>query len=601
MKGKFKNFYYQLSIRYKILWSFYLVFFLAIAASFSVLCYKDFQSSRRENCALYQRMADSARSDIEYLQQDVKDLAVYFTVNAQIQKVMSGKKEDYEADPLFWSDEIPVTLIQNVLMIKSQIKTLILYPENGLRPFYFSRDASVHETSLEALKKTDFYQKVCEARGDLVWYSMDEGENGIFIHNRSNKLIMGKLIMDPAQRKELGIVAIGIDRAPVEEICQMDRLSPEESMVVTDWRGRPLVSVGEVPESVLEQAFGYHYQTEEFQKVDDYRVFCSENEESGLRVYYLSPSRIWVAKLWKMIYTPLVLAAVLIICSWPLSLFLSGLIARPLDCLCRSMDAFSNGDFQQRAEVTSKDEVGRLASSFNNMVEEIQRLINQNYISEIRRQESELNVLQAQIHPHFLYNVLDSLYWQAVEMDNQKMGMEILALSNLFRLMLNKGNEEITIEKEFEMIESYLTIQKMRLGKRLEYDVQVGDEILNYKISKLLIQPFVENAVVHGIENSERNGFVQVRASRKGKFLVFTVEDNGVGMDPEEVARILQGERVESKGDEASHYAIINIQERLKLRYKGRAKLEMQSQKNYRTFVRLVIPVEESESNGDAI
>ena len=115
--------------------------------------------------------------------------------------------------------------------------------------------------------------------------------------------------------------------------------------------------------------------------------------------------------------------------------------------------------------------------------------------------ESELAALQAQINPHFLYNTLDSLYWQAMNADNEEIAESILALSQLFRLVLSQGKREVTVGQETELVSRYFQIQKMRFSKRLEYKINVEDSVKKAKIPKLILQPFVENAIVHGFEN----------------------------------------------------------------------------------------------------
>lgn len=296
-----------------------------------------------------------------------------------------------------------------------------------------------------------------------------------------------------------------------------------------------------------------------------------------------------------MLLMPLLIMLLMLVCLWPLSSHLSRLLARPLNRLCDSMDKFRGGDFGQKVAVTSEDEIGQLTRSFNKMAEDIQNLIDQNYVMALREKKSELDILQAQINPHFLYNVLDSLYWRAVDMDNEEMGEEILALSNLFRLVLNQGQDIITVEKEVELVGCYLKIQKMRLETRLDYDIQVDEEILGCKISKLLIQPFVENAVVHGLEDSERGGYVKVRGFRQGDRLLFVIEDNGIGMEQNQADRILEEADKGRIGDHISHYAISNIKERLRLRYQDQYSLEIISKENQGTYVRLSIPFEEEK------
>ena len=135
------------------------------------------------------------------------------------------------------------------------------------------------------------------------------------------------------------------------------------------------------------------------------------------------------------------------------------------------------------------------------MVEDIRTLIDENYVITLREKESELAALQAQINPHFLYNTLNSLYWKAMEEGNGEIAESILALSQLFRLVLNQRKKEVTAGQEIELISRYLQIQKVRFSKRLHYEIVMEESVKKAIIPKLIIQPFEENAIVHGFEN----------------------------------------------------------------------------------------------------
>jgi two-component system sensor histidine kinase YesM len=261
------------------------------------------------------------------------------------------------------------------------------------------------------------------------------------------------------------------------------------------------------------------------------------------------------------------------------------------------MEKFRSGDFNQNVNVTSRDEIGRLAADFNQMVDDIRTLINKNYVMVLKEKEIELNSLQAQINPHFLYKVLDSFYWRVIGTGNDELGEDVLALSRLFRLLLNQGSSEIEVRREIELIENYLKIQKMRFSNRLNFEINVSEDILDYRISKLTLQPFVENAIVHGLEMMGEGGFVRVTGKQENSYMVFTVEDNGIGMNQEDADMLLTAQVPESKkyaDVRVGHYAIRNIKERLALRYGDNYKLEIHSEKKHGTLVRITVPIEES-------
>jgi len=242
------------------------------------------------------------------------------------------------------------------------------------------------------------------------------------------------------------------------------------------------------------------------------------------------------------------------------------------------------------------DEVGEAAACFNQMVDDIKTLINNNYVITLKEKESELNALQAQINPHFLYNTLDSLYWQATNADNAEIAEDILALSQLFRLVLGQGKGIVTVSDERELIDNYLHIQKMRFQKRLDYEINMETEILEAYLPKLIIQPFVENAIVHGFEKAGEQCFISVTGRLKDERIVFCIKDNGVGMNQEQVDAIWNIEdSMRYASQRIGRYAIKNIRERLELKYHDDFRLAIDSLEGIGTTVTIEIPYEKKE------
>jgi two-component system sensor histidine kinase YesM len=290
---------------------------------------------------------------------------------------------------------------------------------------------------------------------------------------------------------------------------------------------------------------------------------------------------------------PVLLGIALLISSGPLSALVSWIISRPLFRLYQSMNRFKGGDFEARVTVKGNDEIAELSETFNRMVAEIRSLIDKNYVIALREKESELNALQAQVNPHFLYNVMDSLYWQAVDSGQDKLSEDILVLSSLFRLILSSGKSEIPVEQEIQIISNYLHIQKMRFSKKLDYEINVEPDILQYFIPKLILQPFVENAIVHGLEQSGEKGRITVSGKMRDGMLCFLIADNGVGMDEEKIEAVLLADQ------RIGYYAIRNVKERMTLRYGAKGTLAIHSQSGEGTEVYITIPAEEGCSYGE--
>jgi two-component system sensor histidine kinase YesM len=598
-EGKNKNSYHWYEkLKNKIIISIYLVLFPVLILSTVLLFMSNYRTIMEEDTQLYQRFTQSVCDDIDYLQKDVVDILTYFAVNADIHKVLISNKEELQDNSLFWTKLTPLSFLQDILAIKSQMKTLILYPENGAEPYYLSRDASVLNMDLEVIRKLPIYSMADQARGDIVWHRVDAYEEGLYIKNRSEKIVACRQLYDLSKKRKLGFLAVSMDASRYTSICQSMLQNYNEGIVILNEKNEEFTRVGEVNDDVVELIRSSEFadassdETQTYFQTGNYYVFCSKSNQTGMIVSYMSPIEIWETKERKGLILPISLAMALLLCAWPLSTLVSRVLTRQTAILSDSMEKFRNGDFTQNVRITSQDEIGQLSASFNQMVSDIRSLINKNYVMVLKEKEIELNALQAQINPHFLYNVLDSFYWRVIGTGNEELGEDVLALSKLFRLLLNQGSSEIEVRRELELIECYLKIQKMRFSKRLSFEIDVEEEILDIKISKLLIQPFVENAIVHGLEMTGEGGLVRVLGRKENDFLIFTIEDNGIGMNQEDADRILRATENKRYSDiRVGQYAIRNIKERLALRYGEQFKLEIHSEINRGTVVIITIPL----------
>lgn len=251
------------------------------------------------------------------------------------------------------------------------------------------------------------------------------------------------------------------------------------------------------------------------------------------------------------------------------TLFLSLLtraITRPISELRGLMEQAEQGELDVRFESEYDDEVSKLGTSFNSMLESIDRLLKLVYVEQKAKREAELKAFQAQIKPHFLYNTLDTINWMAMEYEADDIVEVIQSLTNLFRISLSKGNEIISLRNEMLHVSSYLTIQKVRYEDQFDYEVDWDMEWGDCQVVKLIIQPIVENAIYHGIKGSGRTEFIRIKV-RQEEDLIITVTDSGSGMTEDEVMYFndVFGRRREKK--DTTGIGLINVNERIKMNY----------------------------------
>lgn len=262
-----------------------------------------------------------------------------------------------------------------------------------------------------------------------------------------------------------------------------------------------------------------------------------------------------------------ILFGALVIGTAGLSITISNSVSKPITNLCQTTDQVSKGDFSIRADISSGDEVATLAGSFNSMIEKIGELVEDIKIEQLNLRATELKLLQAQINPHFLYNTLDTIIWLAEDKQTAQVVSMVSSLSDFFRTTLSDGRDYITLREEEAHIRSYLEIQQFRYRDILDYEIHIPEELYQYKVLKLTLQPLVENALYHGIKNKRGMGHIYVDAKVENHILTLAVEDNGIGMEKEALYALRKRVKKETVADKKGGFGLSNVDERIRLNY----------------------------------
>jgi two-component system sensor histidine kinase YesM len=259
------------------------------------------------------------------------------------------------------------------------------------------------------------------------------------------------------------------------------------------------------------------------------------------------------------------------------------------------MDQVEKADYINFNAVTIKgsQETEDLARNFNMMMEKLKDLLQKYMDEQNEKRKAELEALQNQINPHFLYNTLDSIIYLIDTNDNKSAHDMVAALAKFFRISISKGQTIIPVENEVEHARNYLIIQKMRYKEMFNFGIKVNPECYKYSVIKLILQPVVENSITHGIKNKTDPGFIEIKGEIKDGFLVFSIFDNGFGMLPEKIQEIY-----DSFKDPNSHQGVglKNVYQRLTICYGSRADVRISSELDEGTTVQLIIPLEGAKS-----
>nr|WP_285860578.1 MULTISPECIES: histidine kinase [Paenibacillus] len=265
-------------------------------------------------------------------------------------------------------------------------------------------------------------------------------------------------------------------------------------------------------------------------------------------------------------------------------------------------------------EAQPRDEIGRLVASFNQMLRQIRELMQENVDKEIRekklvtsRMKAELGMLQQQINPHFLYNTLEAINMRARQYGATEVSTMVNSLAKIFRFTINTGSEVVALSDELEHARNYLTIQELRFQNKFIVRWELDDQAMKLPVLKFILQPIIENALQHGIEDLYGEGELLIRTKLSGLVLILTVQDNGIGMSEEELERVRQSlmlepeaaaeqrSRVRNSTGRSSGVGLINVYQRLRLYYGEPLKLSIESEEFQGTTVTINLPIQEDK------
>lgn len=275
------------------------------------------------------------------------------------------------------------------------------------------------------------------------------------------------------------------------------------------------------------------------------------------------------------------------------NMYLSSRIANPIKELEHSVKDIEKGSLSDVDITVSESgsyEVQHLAKTIRSMVSQMRNLMDDIVMEQESKRKSELDALQSQINPHFLYNALDSIVWMIENERYEGAVTMVTALAKLFRISLSKGKNIIRVADELEHVRNYLTIQKMRYKNKFSFEINAEPEVLECATIKLIIQPLVENSIYHGMEFMSGEGEIQVKAYRNGDDLFIDIIDNGLGMLQEQADALLTEDTPHERG-KGSGIGLKNVQERIQLYFGSEYGLKIYSEPDEGTTARIHLPM----------
>ena len=433
------------------------------------------------------------------------------------------------------------------------MQQITIYTDNGM----VKHDTTVAPVS--EIEETDWYQKTLEHPG-LNWFANYQEET----------LFSARKLAFSGAREGVNILYMDVDYQKLFT-PYAETLISECGLYITDQDGKLVFEESRFSGKNQNYDLTYSEFLEQRDRGStDYIILCEQSNTTGWTVWLYQP----VGLAGEAMRPIGVMAGVtILICIFEavLAYFItSGMVSSRIERLTHFMQEVQEGSMDMQMESDDRDEIGMLYRGFGSMMKRIRTLINEVYLSKITQKEAELKALQAQINPHFLYNTLSLINWKALAAGEEDISRMTLALSTFYRTALNRGRNVLQVETELSNTRAYLEIQSMLHDGDFDYEIEAQTEILQCESLNLILQPLVENAIHHGIEEkTDGRGKITVRGWKEDNCVWFMVEDNGVGMEQEVADKILT---MESKG-----YGVRNVDERIRLCYGEKYAMKVES------------------------
>lgn len=541
---------------------------------------------------VYRQQADSHMADITAVStaniEGMIDQVDQLSVSILIDRVVQGNLRIINSRSSGYNEKTGEGSVSaNEAAISSQVRgsvfniegiiSLRIYPVNGEQIFVGTTNREYMEYSLTA-------EEIYQAGGAALWG----------IAGEEHYLCLGRAILSTEDMQPLGYMVI---------ICKNEYLGDQLASVPGSYASRSYLvdEEGTVIASGEAEAAGEEFPYT-IQELREEQVSTVKDPVSGEDSYYYIGESL--ENDWTMITTvstkhfrngilislfqTALVAAVALLISFAVTLTAIRRLMAPTQSLLKSMSAFGKGQLDARVRVKAADEIGQIGEAYNQMADNIQNLMEKVYLLELANKEAEIEVLKMQINPHFLYNTLDTISWLGYTGGNEKITEISVSLARLLRASIKRA-DMVTVEEELQTVECYLIIQSVRFADKFTVEKEIDERARCCYMPSFLLQPLIENSIIHGLEGQIEKGRLRIVIDREGEQLCFSISDDGKGMDKEQLDRL----KKQCTGLETGRsIGLANVYRRLWLLYGDACGFELWSAPGEGTRISFRIPVE---------
>ena len=584
-----KRAYLDSSYQNKLILSMFLIVMLPVVLLTSYSYYQNVQMVKLQSASLSELYLRQAETSINSRITEMANAALNLSRNTTITRILA---KDPSSVPIAEqiNDLNDLDIIASRFLNSAVIYKIRIYVKDGF--IYSNRNDLTY--NLERIRKEKWAQFLKEYYS--VVYFTEPYEYTYILNDKRRILSAVVPVRDPKNFDEfIGVICVDMLEDDLIALMEVADYSKKGEVLITNRNYEPLISYTarkseepiqyEIPKKIIRNRDPSYITI-----VDDYAVGRTSLWNTWMLVTVSSMEDLLnVQSGLRLQFIVLVVIAGAFVCC--LSYFYGRQNAKRINTLAKQIRVVESGNFDVNCIVDSADEIGDLQTSFNYMVKKINSLMKDQYQLGKNLNAMELKVLQAQINPHFLYNTLDLISWAAKRNDMEEVCNIVIKLSRFYRISLSNGSDYISIANEVEHVRLYVQLQNLRFSKNIELATEVDKELENYRIMKLLLQPIVENSILHGIANSDKeNGIISLSVKLYNGMIRIIINDNGIGMGQGTIYRLMTYDEIHNDGQYTGGYGLKNVINRLKLYYDNQARITFESAPGEGTSITIRIP-----------
>lgn len=523
--------------------------------------------------------------NLDYILLDTENISRFVIYDDRIQRLLKTEQKSDEYVEAYISTR--ETLV-NAMSFKNYIEAISVYGFDGQE--IVAGYAPSFATDYENIARQPWFQMVLDKKGMYVWVHSDFGSGD---QNERYWVAMARVVNDKQTIEPCGVMVILLNGEHLDNILSQAVGQDDIFFCITEDNERLVAPRAMADQSLTKSLLANSPLPKHMLfKEADYLITSRKMEHLGWTLVHAVP----YARLWTDQSISVLIILLMTVLSMLLALFAYANFARsitqPIRNIIGAMEKAKKEDFKAWVQVGRRDEVGHLANAYNNLLEHIDVLVNDVLRERLHSQQAELENLQAQINPHFLYNTLDCINWKAMMNHEDEISEMITALSNMFRFSLSGNSKFVSLKEELNNVQDYLFIQKMRFENSLQTIVDIQPECMQIKVLKYILQPIVENSILHGVGKHGGKGLVCITAEMRKNCVEVNISDNGPGVDVDYITALL--DNTPKPNDTKLHrHGIYNVNKRMKLNYGEEYGLKYSIREGGGTNVQITIPTEE--------